>query len=504
MLSKLRRPEYVFLLIAIPFYLILFIILPPVAGFDENTHAVRIEQLSEFNLFSDFIGYADANNQTDDQKFYGGSINANYWKFIDDWFNSTHLKLERYRLENVPELYDQSFATPEVVNVVFSNTAVFSPLVYFPYIIGFIVGRLCTNSCFAIYKMQVLVCILFYIILSFQTIKTIPYGKWAVLALTLNHNIFVNRMFLTADTMTFSVILYYTAQVLYIAHKSQKETTSTRDWLILIVLSVFLSAIKPTYLPIVMVPILIQIIGTSKHRLAWSVSSVVICLSIFAVWFVVAVKPVNTGVMWGVETHPVDQVKYIIAHPAQFIKMSIDLLDFDLVMQVPGVSPIVAYRSTMPDSYPYLLDSYIICHAILFISILIFNKNDYEAFNNRSSYLITSILMFLVAFFSLVLIYAALYISFTPVGAATIDGINPRYYEPVAYYLLISICSLLCYVIRLIRDHGLFDGIKDREHKTLSYAAKYCSTVLKATLVILLVAQLVLLCIFVYYSCYVG
>ena len=139
MLSKLRRPEYVFLLIAIPFYLILFIILPPVAGFDENTHAVRIEQLSEFNLFSDFIGYADPNNQTDEQKFYGGSINANYWKFIDDWFNSTHLKLERYRLETVPELYDQSFATPEVVNVVFSNTAVF--ILIFPFIFTYHIMR---------------------------------------------------------------------------------------------------------------------------------------------------------------------------------------------------------------------------------------------------------------------------------------------------------------------------------------------------------------------------
>ena len=497
-MERLRqiRPENVYLALAIPFTLVILLILPPVGGFDEHTHAARIEQLSTFNLFSDFVGYANPGDQSAEQMLYGGQINAGYWTFINDAFERTHYSEENLELGEPYRLYTQTVDVPETMTAVFSNTAVNTPLVYFPYIIGSIVSKLLTNSAYLIYMSQIVFGLIFCIASSYYAIHTIPYGKWVLLAYLLNHNIVTCSMFLTADTVTLCTIICYVAQVLHIMRVVQHEAPSKYDWIALFAFSLILSGVKATYIPLAFLSLLILIVSKKNGRPALVGTALALCLTIFTVWFVFVIKPINTGAMWPVETHPAEQSAYLLSHPFEFVANVVRQLNLGDFLQVHGDSSLVIYRAEFVGGYP--LDKGLLCWLIVIASLAVFEKDELETFlDNKTLYLVCATMVFF-ALACLFLVYAALYVSFTPVGSNVVEGVQPRYFQPLAPLLLIGVYSLLCAVVRTVLAHSQRQEQKNSITTIVEKYATPANAAVKIVLVIAVIVQLILLTSFVY------
>lgn len=507
--AKVLQPENLFLAISIPFTFLLILLLPPVSGFDEERHAVRIEQLCNFNLISDVVGDASGIVPTSKDYLYGGEINTNYYNYIFDWFTSTHVNLDTYDLGEVASKYNRPLSeASDTTTAIFSNTAVYSPLVYFPYMAGNFIGKMLTKSCYVLYKIQLLFGVAFYIACFYAAIRIIPYAKWPLFVFALNHNIVIGSICMTADLVTLSIIALYIAQTLNIIVKLETKEPDLSDWLILLVAAVIVSGVKATYLPIAFLPLLIPLVGRSRRHLGWTVATVASCLICFFIWFVIAIKPVNTGVMWGVDAHPGEQVAFIMSHPDKFIALLINQfkqLGMGDLMQIEGSSFLVAYRGDQVGRYP--LDPGYLNWALVVLSFVLSYVCDRKTTLGRSSHLMIAASCWALAFACLVLIYVALYVSFTPVGSDQVAGIQTRYYQPLSILCIVGISSVMCAICGCREQHAATPKHLPAEGKQggsreLAIAPAPMASKLIVIQAVLVVIQLALLVRFVLLACY--
>lgn len=299
------RPEVAFACIAGAFGLAIVFLTPPLQVPDEPGHWYRIYRLSQGHV-------VDVRPTGPDAFSYGGPVPAS----LVDCAEAFAPIAGRLSVRVAPGAIAAEFRRPLRAEVTrspeFQASTLYSPIPYAPAALATFVGRTLALPPVALLYLGRLATLAAYVALCFCAIRTTPIGKWpAALMLTSPMSLFLAAS-LSADAMTIALTSLATATALSQCVRP-RETTAGAARLGGAMLAAALC--KSAYAPVVLMTL-----ATPTRRWQTWVRPLVICA--------VAAAAVAG---WSALTHPngirlrgdapADQMAWVIAHPATYARI---------------------------------------------------------------------------------------------------------------------------------------------------------------------------------------
>lgn len=439
-LAFVIKPEWLFLIITLIVGSCFAILVPAGAGADEPNHIARVESLARGNIVADRIpdreGYTSPlDKEKKDAQLYGGVVDSSLMDVA--WSNMYGFHGSKY--EGGQSIYSfPTWNTPKVISdatigksehvEAFSNTAVNSPVVYIPYIVGYYIGTLFTNNAYAIIIVMRMFGLLCYSIIVFLCIRFIPVGKWVIATVALIPAVYVFLSCVTADTMTFAMCLAFVATVLHCSVCNRELTR--REWILLAIVTVSMALVKLSYLPMLMLLALIPLLNSSMRNRSMMLRGVAlagITCVVFLGWYSI-ISCVNTGAMFNVGASPTLQKEIIFSDPLRFLKLLFKQFAEQNYFSL-GIFGTLDLHSH--NNYSGWCTILAIC-----ISFLLRDEREI-GINVSTKYRVYTICLLLISFTAVfVLVETALYLQFSAVGASDIAGVQTRYFLPILPLLL--------------------------------------------------------------------
>ncbi len=262
-LLKNLKPEKSIILLAFLFGSLYIVLTPPFEVPDSPNHLYRSYQLSEGNL-----------TPVTDNKTVGG--------YVPKSFDSLQNKMFRYRFNPYAKISKNdsifSYIALNNENKIFAhfpNTALYSPISYFPQTIAVFIGVKMDFSPISIIYITRFFSFSFWLFLMYFTLKFLPIKKllFGILIL-LPTSLYINSSF-SADMMTNGLSFLYLAIMLHVILTEGEFNNKLKLLLLLLIVSIGLS--KLVYIPIVLLTILIPF-NKFKSKKRFYIFFVVSCL----------------------------------------------------------------------------------------------------------------------------------------------------------------------------------------------------------------------------------
>lgn len=442
----------VFVLIAGVFGAVWSVLTPPFWGHDEITQFGRAYQVSQGGFLPEKI-------HDDRGPAWGGqvpvSINALSSYAFDD-YNNNHDEPEPMVAD--PQGYDLLGAMPvssATSQVWFTNTAAYSPVPYLPPAAGIRLAQAFDLSTGGMLLATRWAGLIAYLVIAGFALRTLRGHRVQWLAFTVS--VLPIALFqagtVTADTVTNALALVVSALVvkgLFLGQRLSKPETVAA-----FAAAILLPVCKPTYVLLAMLIVLIPArrfgFGGLEHIRNWQRALPFVVAGLgavaFAVWMKIA-APTGDGMslmrpeaQWGT-VRPGDQLHDILGDPFHFLRVfgdSIarrDQLWFTQFFGALGFSYVEVPALTI-----------VACLLAFAMSIGAGDRFPLSGANRTRTWLV---LLTIVA--SVAMIYVTLYMSFTPVDYFIIDGVQGRYFVPLA---LLGLAVLLRWMpLRLTDSAG--------------------------------------------------
>jgi uncharacterized membrane protein len=424
------RTEALFLVAAVGLGLMMIVLQPvkPI-GWDEQIHFKTIHKLSFFgeaDIYSGVQIYEDLAIPAADTHEEQATLKA----WLDQRYTpAQQIKTEsalRFNLNLLPYL-------PQAITLR----------------LGRILGLSLSTLLFAMKTVQLLI----YAGVTALAIRIIPSGKLLLLFYALLPTVLFQSVTLTYDTLTIAAAFLLTA-VLMREWSRPSELLTRQSLVLMTVASVFLSLVKPVYLPLVLLCLFLPRSKFKRQKNAWAYRAYILLLVLLlALNFLYPffIKPVvieNTS--WGKgdvrvsDTSVSGQLSYILQQPARYLA----LLAYHI--QKTFGNYIFNKFSYLSYAYAGTLErdnlQFLIILVLFFLSFTAYSMDQDQkekdtslpgvSLNGRQKVLILSAIALTIG-----LIWTALYLSFNPVGSASINGVQPRYYFPFVIPLLLLLST---------------------------------------------------------------
>lgn len=434
--SRFRRPEWVFVVLAIFSGLLLAILIPAGAGFDEPSHIARVEQIVDGKILPQTVQKKDIDTNwsaVPETRFelYGGYSDVALVETSVQNMRSLHTTNQAYAF---PTWRDEHIVSGLSVGqlgstpFVFSNSAINSPIVYVPHIVGYLAARLVTANAYAVIVAMRIAGLLFYACAVFFCIKAIPIGRWALASVALIPNSLITNSMVSADMVTFVMVI---ALISLSLKAITDQTVDKRLWVLLGLASFVLSLSKIAYVPFLLVLLLIPLIGQKRVRRKSWIKVIVIwfCSSLLWLLWYLVIRNINTGAMYKSTVDAQAQMQFIIGHPVGFLKIIVsNLLGSDLF----STSSMGVLSVHGGFNYGGSITLFMIILAVMVDAGLIGRqglRQDLKAF---------AWIMIICISFSLILIELAVYTQFVAVGSNVTEGAQDRYFLPLVLPAILS------------------------------------------------------------------
>lgn len=238
------KPEFVFLVFASLFGLLVLFLTPPFQGADEVNHFYRAYQISEGKFITQ-----KQNNRI------GGEVPESLVAFTKPFTDLRWSIHHKTNYETIKQQAQIALEPEKKLFVDFPNTGMYAPTSYLPQALSLFIFRQLNLSPFYLFYGARLFALLFWIAGIFYAIKTIPFYKWLfVLLALLPTSVFVNAS-LNADMMTNLLSFVLIAYLLRLAF--YEEAVTNKKVFIATLLAVLLASCKTVYTPIVLLFLLI-------------------------------------------------------------------------------------------------------------------------------------------------------------------------------------------------------------------------------------------------------
>lgn len=399
------KPENVFAVLALVLGLALCFLLPVGAGFDEGTHLARIWQISGGELLP---------NQT---------AGANF----PDAFNEVSYR-SRFFYTPVTADYFAQYANKTIDWDVFSEhetRSVYFPAFYMPqaFVAG-LLGRVVDAPVLLIYYLARITELLGYVVLAYLAIRLIPFGKWVLAVLALSPVAMLQAVTISTDPYTNGVAFLMLAWVL--ALRFQARPIDGKQVALTLGLVALLFFAKPGVACLVVLLVLLPRAKFANPRALlwlWGGAGLLFLVLVLG-WNLFAYNSFSASQG---EADAMAQVGYILSAPLAFM----GVLVRDLAMYAG------AYLTKWTAVYPYEVAPvpallYPLYWLVLGLTLLLDNSpHTIDAFTRRV----------LLAAFALGVLFTIglLYITFTPVGAAEVSGVQGRYFIPMMPLLALAL-----------------------------------------------------------------
>jgi len=412
--KNMGRAELVFVLLLLLFGLPMIVLIPPGAGYDEEDHLVRVWELSKLSMIPGQLSPQEMNYPIAFRDFAyrqqgsAGILRREFW--------------EKYA--RAP-LYEYGKVHREI-----DTKSVYSPVLLLPQAMMLrLLAREPDVAVLPLFYAARFASLLSYLVLVWLAIRLIPFGRWILLALALAPVVLFQATTITPDAISNGIGFLFTAGTLKVAENPEIRW---RELAILAVLIALLFFAKLNLIALVLLPfLLIPPKKFSQRRMYRSLLAATLLLFVLEVagWNFIAAARSNP--LLANEANPAGQLFYVLSYPLSFLWTVIrDVLTNGRVYLQGWINGYGYYYWTPPS----------IVSALFVLGLAVALWVDSRRKQLSSKYRLVLVLVFLAGYLATV---ASLYLTFTPVGADRIFGVQGRYFIPLALLLLLALPGIL-------------------------------------------------------------
>jgi uncharacterized membrane protein len=303
----------------------------------------------------------------------------------------------------------------------FPNTALQLPHLYFPQTAGIGIGRWLSQPIIVQFYLGRLFNLLVWLFLSYLAIKIAPSSKWLLLLLALTPTSLLQSSSLSADALTNGLSVLLIASVLRCAYGEREEK-------MLVAVTCLLSllvAVSKAYFGLVLLFLLIVKRQQEVGNRYWPIFATLLAVTAPAVflWF----QWMKNYAAFQVGVSPGEQLSFLLRHPAGYLSTLGHTVMLNGGYYVESFSGRLGHFSLSLPLWIALL------HAGVLALVAVLD-------NTRSVVMmgIEKVLLAVVFLLSSLWVFTSQYLSWTRVGSPLIEGVQGRYFIPLAplFFLL--------------------------------------------------------------------
>lgn len=435
--SIFLSPHTAFLTIGLVFGLIFVFLLPPLVAPDEWNHFRRALLTSEGALRTET--FYPPGSRT---KVVGGTMpehfllaeqllrlglpyteqNIRKVPMFSGYFTDDFLSQRRFSGNVILSFFKQQTASSgKVYGSIFPTTAVYFPHLYLPQAAGIALGRLMRLPVIASLYAGRVFNLLAWLCLVYCAIKLTPVFKWLLLLLALTPTSLLQSSSLSADALTNGLSILLIAVFLHYAYDNLKGKAMPA----LIVGLSALVAVSKLYLQFIFLHLLVPVERIGSRKKYWLFLLLLVITTAVAVllWRDNA-KDLYVNVLPYVS--PPDQVRYILHNPGNYLAVLWNTLLRDVG------SIITAFVGKL-GHYDHFLPGWFIAVHVLILLLVASLDSKREVVIPLSQKIVLSAVFIL----SCLWVFTSQYLAWTNVGAPVIEGVQGRYFIPVAPLFLL-------------------------------------------------------------------
>lgn len=232
------KAENVFLCFSIFFGFLFVFLIPPFQSLDEQSHYLRVFQIKSGQLIGSHTKPVGA----------GGILPLNVGE-------STYDMLAARKNGEVPTKYNHNkilkyaHDRPDASKkgqYIFPNTVLYSPVPYMGHLVGlFLADNILGAGLSPMVYMTRISGLLFWVFLMYWAIRTIPFGRWALMSIALIPAALYEASTINADAMTMAVAAFIIAKALSLRFRD--KLISKHEIALLSGIVITLGLLKPAY-----------------------------------------------------------------------------------------------------------------------------------------------------------------------------------------------------------------------------------------------------------------
>ena len=409
--DKNIKIEKWYLILSILVYGMYLIVFPMFTPHDELYHWGRAYEISEGHLTSEIH-----NNQALTEVPRGvASIYPT--EYLDIKYGSSINGIHEKIIKGDNILFDMK------------TVSVYSPIQYIPQTIGIIISRIFTNRTLLMAYAARLMNAILSILLMYFAIKLIPFGKRVLFTIGFIPIAIEGFTSMSADAITISVSLLFISYILYLKTNKDIKVLNKKHYALLLIMGIVLALCKIVYIPLIFLLLLLpkEKFNDKKHRLLFVLSILGISVVLNLCWLRIA-----SGYLKLYETTG-SQVISVLKHPINFIQVFLytfmsknDLYLYGMLGYDMGWGDVI---------HPY---SIIIFVLMIILSLNALSDKDMKRIINKKEIIIITLIVLLI----IGLIFASLYVQFTPPGYRIIFGVQGRYFLPFLPLIMMVISKI--------------------------------------------------------------
>lgn len=417
LISIPSRPVWVFLVVGALTLVAFNLLVPLAAGPDEVNHIYRIATIANGNLLPSQYGEADG------MPLWGGEVPTALFEALRSLPQYPHFDYGASFYASI-----QSAGSSTYVNI--PNTEVYSLFAYLPSLFAYAIGYMFDLNVFSLIILMRIFSGIFYLGSVTLIIKMSQHTalKWVILVVSLLPVSLFEASTVTADTMTLLSVLALSSVTISEMFLHQKSTNTQK--IVLVISALLLPLVKPTY--IILIPLIFFV---KSFRLSVRFVIFGIAAGAFAFWY-----KISSGAGYGMgwmrapeDRHfvlPNEQLSGVISDPFYFIKSLVRTFAMDDTRWFSESFGQMGYF------HGGILSASIITSIACVIALILATNGLEVTKRARLAHWTTSI----VVLVSVCAILGALYLNFTVVGRAFIEGVQGRYITPL-FLLIVSVVA---------------------------------------------------------------
>jgi len=419
------KPQNVFLFSAVTWGTLTVFITPPFQVPDEPNHFFRAYQIADGTFFPE-----TSNNRV------GGFIPVSLIHTRNMFGDIAFHPGKKIKSETIFRSLEIPLNPKETAFAFFPNTGLYTPVPYIPQSLVIIIGKLFNAPPLVLLYSGRLFNLFCWIILVTFAIKTTPVFKWFFVVLALMPMSVFQASSVSADVLTNGIVFLFITFMFKLAfddHKSFKKY----DLCFLIFLLVILILSKYAYFFLFLLWFLIPVkkaITNKKYILATFLLLFITGLTLsISGYFVKHIHgSIDSAVNYygnggGVPVaNPYLQIQYIITHVGSYFNIILNAFWFNKFF----VSTFIGNLGWLDTPLPVL---YVLVAVTILILAALGDSNENITISMKKKS------VFLLSLCSVIFVLCTmLYMSWTPIGASIIDGLQGRYFIPIAplFFLL--------------------------------------------------------------------
>jgi uncharacterized membrane protein len=311
----------------------------------------------------------------------------------------------------------------------------FNKITYLPQSIAMFLCKIFNSSFTFLYVIGKLINLILYTIIIFFAIRKTPICKYTMIIIGL----IPTAMFLACnysyDPPITALILLGMGYLLY-EMENKNILLSKKNLLIILVSFIIASCPKAIYAFLILFLLLLpkSKFNSNKNCKAFKIFVILTLLLMVSTFILPTVtSPTSAGDIRGGNTSVSGQIAIIMHSPLSFAKVfwnNAVLQFFNKFFNVTSIESFSYLGSQSSNNIYYLF------LILLFLSLIINNNKQNYNINLKFKILTMNIIAIIT-----VMIWLALYLSFTPVGSLSINGVQNRYFIPLIFPLILLFYS---------------------------------------------------------------